>query len=142
MNKLVCDKCGKPIIRGIRLDGGINKSSSTLKLYKWTGEGKLIRELKYDLCRSCTNSFDNFINIKDDEIIKDDFTKEENTSTYKFSDTEYTIMDREVKTLGFIKSKTHMTIGDVTICTSKIFNKFEKFMWKKCFGVDIEIKED
>lgn len=44
--------------------------------------------------------------------------------------------------IGLPKIKSIMKCGNVYLYTTKTFNKFQKYMWKVFFGVDIEEKQN
>ena len=117
---------------------------------------------EYDLCENCKKVFDEFMDnefnkpISDDELhnilIKDSDTMNDNFHIKAHGGnnngnqyTSYTIDDHVMPIENSIQIgnmlkpiKSDMIIGNLHIYNSKKFNKFEKFMWKKFFGFEIE----
>ena len=54
MNKLLCDRCGKEIKHGMKLDGNeLYSNFCSIEVNGYTGEGRAYATEKYDLCSSC-----------------------------------------------------------------------------------------
>lgn len=138
-----------------------------LYLHKYSYRGMLIDKKEYHLCESCGKLFDEFINI-DMELskLKNTSDKELNYIITKNSNmnsdnlhstiayggksncdqhTAYTLGDHVMPIENTIQIgnmlkplKSDMVIGNVHIYNTKKFNKLEKFMWKKFFGIEIK----
>ena len=139
-----------------------------LDICKYSHTGRLIESSKdYHLCENCGNIFENeFINAKKDDTITryiENLSNEEvsnflnskkylnnshvdsykgttvygDCSVVKPIDSEYAPNTINLSA-NLSKDRSDMVIGNVHIHTTKLFNKLEKFMWKKFFGVTIE----
>lgn len=151
----ICNKCNSEIKTSITLSNNASSYVENAPFYqfnlrKYTCGGALINDKEYHLCESCGNLFNDFISEKNDISTKT-YSKTENGYNIcknEKNNTSYAVGDHIMpipntfqvgNMLNNIKSV--MIIGNIHIYTTKIFNKFQKYMWKKVFGVEIKEKE-
>lgn len=165
MEQMLCDKCKKEIKYGIRLDGGEPYPYYyEVEVKEFNGEGALRSDKKYHLCEKCHNEFEKFLydnneNLNSHVYTIDDmrfksehqctavgnYAKEskeyyndktvfigENCNTYKSIPNSIQIG------VGMKDIKSVMKCGNTYWYNTKVFNKFQKKMWKIFFGVEIE----
>lgn len=146
MNKTICNKCGCEIHCGIRTDSNeVFPKHFTIDVSGFTGEGRLMSNMskKVHLCENCYSEFETFLDSKSvtgkQYVVHKAETKTD--STFAVGCGNFTTNDLKPSSiqvgLGFKDIKSEMKCGNIYFYTSKIFNKLQRKMWQKFFGVDI-----
>ena len=156
--QVICDKCKHEIKRGIRTDGKVNPSYSILELKSFTGAGGHRYTKEFYLCEKCQNKFINFLLYNEHSYSHVDTVNNQSSKQYtdvaydsnkyyyndktvligKNSNTNNAISNSVQIGVGLNGIKSIAKCGNWYLYTTKVFNKFQKKMWKKFFGINIE----
>lgn len=166
-NLKLCNKCKTEIKRGVRLDNKVYPMSHTLKIFSWTGEGGLSSEREYDLCDKCYNEFQKFLSYNIDNVnshidtannenAQSNITVANSSAKQYVKKADLEIDEDSINAVGINRNaddvisnliqigvglkgiKSVMKCGNTHWYNTKLFNKFQKYMWKIFFGIDIE----
>lgn len=145
MEQTICNRCRKEIKRGIRTYGGEPfPPYYDLLIHKYDPSGALISRAHYHLDEECYKEFEEFINSdRQGKISGHGYVIGKKDDTQ--NETAYVVGERvmpipNTTTIGSMlkNNKSVMSIGNAHIYTTKVFNKFQKYMWKKTFGIEIK----
>ena len=156
MEKLLCNKCKNEIQRGV---GGYKEGDCPvyfrIKVDKFSSIGQYMGCKEYDLCENCHNEFTNFKSYtyygkhSENDNSHVDAIQTQYTVGMRENKDKSVLIGEEVTTNDEIKNsiqigkelknnKSVLKCGNTYWYSTKIFNKFQKKMWKKFFGIEIK----